>query len=131
MPRVRASNAERLETLQQRLVRVQREIRLTRAREKDQARRGDARRKIIAGALALEHFEKNAGSEFGKTMFRLLDEYARTDDRKLFAFLPVRETQTPPPPAATDTAAAATQATQRPMPPRYADTSAKRAAAAR
>ena len=51
----------------------------------------DARRKIITGALALEHLEKNPDSEFGKVMFRLLDEYTRPDDRPLFAFLPVRE----------------------------------------
>lgn len=103
MPRSRAAPAERLETLQQRLAKVQREIRLARAREKDQARRDDARRKIIAGALALEHYEKNPGSEFGRIMFRLLDEYVRPDDRALFAFLPGRDA--PPSPAADGEAA--------------------------
>ena len=99
MPRPSKPNAERLSTLQQRLAKVQRDIRLARAHEKDQARRDDARRKIITGALALEHFEKNPGSEFSKVLFGLLDEYTRPDDRMLFAFLPVREARSPPLPA--------------------------------
>jgi hypothetical protein len=95
MPRQRKANPERLQTLEQRLAKVQRDLRLARAAQQDQVRRDDARRKIIAGALALEHFEKNRDSEFGKIMFRLLDEYARSDDRHLFEFLPARV----PPPA--------------------------------
>ena len=91
MPRHAKADPERLKTLEQRLAKVQRELRLERAREKDQARRDDARRKIIAGALALEHLEKNPGSEFGKVLFRLLDEYARPEDRQLFEFLPKRD----------------------------------------
>jgi hypothetical protein len=87
-----APNADRLLTLQQRLAKVQRDIRLTKERDKKQARVDDTRRKIIAGALALEHFQKNPGSEFGKIMLRLLDEYARADERRLFDFLPARDT---------------------------------------
>ena len=96
MPRPRTSDPEQLQKLQARLERVQRQIRAARSREKDQARRDDARRKIIAGALALEHFEKNPGSEFARIIFRLLDEYARSDDRRLFAFLPARDTPSQP-----------------------------------
>jgi hypothetical protein len=99
MPRQPKVDPERLKTLEQRLAKVQRDLRFARAQEKEQARRDDARRKIIAGALALEHLEKNPGSEFGKIMFRLLDEYARPDDRVLFEFLPVREAPSPPLPA--------------------------------
>ena len=96
MPRQRTDSADRLSTLQQRLERVQRQIRLETTRQKDQARRNDARRKIIAGALALEHFEKNPDSEFARTMLRLIDEYARPDDRPLFEFLPVRAPSSTP-----------------------------------
>jgi hypothetical protein len=53
-------------------------------------------RPCIAGALALEHFAKNPDSEFGKVMFRLLDEYARPEDRALFEFLPKRDTPATP-----------------------------------
>jgi len=98
MPRPRTIDDDTLKTLEQRLEKVQRQLRQARAAQKDQTRRDDARRKIIAGALALEHFEKNPGSEFGTIMFRLIDEYARADDRRLFEFLPVRED-----PKATDT----------------------------
>ena len=39
-------------------------------------------------ARSLWSISKNPGSELGKTMFRLLDEYARPEDRCLFDFLP-------------------------------------------
>ena len=40
---------------------------------------------MIAGALALEHYEKNRDSEFHRIIFRLLDEYVvRPHDRALF-----------------------------------------------
>ena len=47
----------------------------------------DARRKIVAGALALEHTIRNPGSEFARVLVRLLDEYARPHERFLFADL--------------------------------------------
>lgn len=72
-------------------LRLNRQLRAVQSRKKDQARSHDARRKIIAGALALEHFGKNPGSEFGQVMFRLLDQYTRPEDRWLFEFLPVRD----------------------------------------
>ncbi len=100
MPRQRKVDPEQLKTLEQRLAKAQRDLRYARTLEKKQARAEDARRKIIAGALALEHFEKNPGSEFGKTMLRLLDEYTRPHERQLFDFLPVREAPAPPSPAA-------------------------------
>ena len=104
MPRQRKISPEQLATLEQRLAKVQRDIRFAKAQEKKQARAEDARRKIIAGALALEHLEKNPDSEFGKTLFRLLDEYTRPHERPLFEFLPVRDA--PAPAAASETGAA-------------------------
>jgi hypothetical protein len=91
MPRQRKVDPEQLKTLEQRLAKAQRDLRYARSLEKKQARADDARRKIIAGALALEHFEKNPGSEFGKIMLQLLDEYTRPYERHLFDFLPVRD----------------------------------------
>lgn len=47
-----------------------------------QARRDDARRKIIAGALALEHAEIDPA--FGAALFRVLNRYVRRPaDRRL------------------------------------------------
>ena len=103
MPRQPRVDPDKLKTLEQRLAKVRRDLQTARAAQKTQARRDDARRKIIAGALALEHFEKNPDTEFGKTMFRLIDEYARAEDRTLFAFLPVRDA--PPLPDAVEEAA--------------------------
>lgn len=54
------------------------------AREKNQTRKDDTRRKVIAGALVLEHMEKNPKSEFGKKLYALLDEYVRPNERRLF-----------------------------------------------
>jgi hypothetical protein len=56
--------------------------------------RGDARRKIIAGALALHHMEKNKNTEFDIIMRRLLHEYVVKDsERDLFGLshLPAEE----------------------------------------
>ncbi len=92
----RPTDADRLKALNERLAKTQRQIRTIKSREKDQARRDDARRKIIAGALALEHLAKNPASDFGKVMFRLLDEYVRLDDRALFDFLPARDAPATP-----------------------------------
>jgi ribosomal protein L13 len=60
-----------------------------RAVQKDRARGDDACRKVIAGTLALEYAEKTPQSEFGKIMARMLDECVRSDERRLFKFLPV------------------------------------------
>ena len=61
-------------------------VRAVQSRKESKIRSNDARRKIIAGALALEHSAKNPGSEFGHVLFRLLDQYARPEDRWLFSF---------------------------------------------
>jgi hypothetical protein len=90
MPRKPIVDDAKLSVLQQRLEKAQRDLKRAKSAQEDEARRLDARRKIIAGALALEHLEKNPGSEFGKTLFALLDEYTRPAERVLFEFLPVR-----------------------------------------
>ena len=63
------------------------EIRRLKSKNEKTARAQDARRKIVAGALALEHTTRNPGSEFARVMLRLLDEYARPHERFLFADL--------------------------------------------
>ena len=87
----RQTDEERLSALLARQAALQRKIRTAKARLTGQARRDDARRKIIAGALALEHLTRNPGSDFAKILFGLLDEYVRPDERPLFEFLPQRE----------------------------------------
>jgi hypothetical protein len=86
MPRL--TTTDKLETLRKRQEEIANQVKLLEAREREQARKDDARRKIIAGALALEHYEKNKASEFGRQMFRLLDEYVEPRSRGLFPDLP-------------------------------------------
>jgi hypothetical protein len=83
----RAISPETKVKLKQRLERVQRQIRAFNSAEKDKARADDARYKIIAGALALEHAEKNPDSVFTTVYIGLLREYVRPTDRWLFAGL--------------------------------------------
>ncbi len=86
MPRLSAQDKKA--DLLRRQQEIANQLRQLNAREKDAERKADTRRKVIAGALALEHFTKNPNSEFGKTLFRLLDEYVDSRGRALFPFLP-------------------------------------------
>ncbi len=97
MPRAQKVDPNRLTQLEQRLAKAKRDLARELAKGKDQARRDDARRKIIAGALALEHSELHPDSEFGQTMRMLLREHVRADDRHLFEFLSPQEAPAPEP----------------------------------
>src|SRR3984957_15236245 len=92
----RRSTTDRLETLRQKRDQLDAQLRALEARKKQAERKSDTRRKVIAGALALEHFEANRDSEFARILFRLLDEYVvRPYDRGLFDFLPAPDVLTP------------------------------------
>ena len=81
----RKSTADRLKTLRDKREQLDAQLKALEARNKQAERKADTRRKVIAGALALEHYEKNPDSEFHRVMFRLLDEYVlRPHDRALF-----------------------------------------------
>jgi hypothetical protein len=85
----RSSSTDRLELLRKKRDQIDAQLKALEARNKQTERKADTRRKVIAGALALEHFERNRDSEFGRIMFRLLDEYVvRPHDRALFPDLP-------------------------------------------
>jgi hypothetical protein len=85
MPRL--TTTDKMTTLRKRQEEIAAQLKLLEAREKEQARKNDSRRKIIAGALALEHFEKNPHGEFGRQMFKLLDQYVPERNRALFPVL--------------------------------------------
>src|SRR4051794_21985807 len=85
----RKTEAERLTELEKRKATLNNRIAAIRFKASKKERKVDTRRKIIAGALALEYFQNHPGSEFGKTMFKLLNEYVLEKDRGLFDFLPV------------------------------------------
>ena len=86
MPRLSAQ--DRKAALLKRQQEIANQLKQLNARERETERKSDTRRKVIAGALALEHLAKNPNSEFGKTMLRLLDEYVEPRARALFPFLP-------------------------------------------
>lgn len=94
----RRSSTDRLVLLRQRRDQIDAQLKALEARNKQAERKADTRRKVIAGALALEHFERNRDTEFGRIMFRLLDEYViRPHDRALFPDLPGPEPSSPDP----------------------------------
>ena len=87
MPRMKPT--DKIEALRQKQAQIAAQLKAAEAREKETARKADTRRKVIAGALAVEHAEKNPKSEFAKVLTKLLDEYvARPADRALFPALP-------------------------------------------
>jgi len=84
----RRSTDQRLKELQRQRAVIDAQMRALEARKKQAERKADTRRKVIAGALALEHFTANRDGEFGRVLFQLLDEYVvRPYDRALFDFL--------------------------------------------
>jgi septal ring factor EnvC (AmiA/AmiB activator) len=95
----RTPNTERLEKLKQQAARIDQQIRAIAAADKKKVRSDDARRKIIAGALALEHAEANPKSEFSRVLTGLLDEYTRDNERYLFPALPPRSASPEPTPS--------------------------------
>lgn len=92
MPREKKTPEQQLAELKRKQDQIKARIQKTNAKLQGEARKKDTRRKIIAGALALEHAAIDQA--FGDTLNRLLFRHVeRSDDRALFN-LPPRETQT-------------------------------------
>lgn len=98
MPRMKTT--DKIQALRQKQAEIQAQLQAAEARAKEQARKDETRRKVIAGALALEHAEKNGNSDFARILRGLLNEYViRPIDRRLFPDLPELEKPTTPPQA--------------------------------
>lgn len=94
----RKKSADKLTTLQEKIKQLKAQEAAILARQNDQARKDDTRRKVLAGALALEHWKKNPNSEFAAVLNRLMNEYlVRPLDRALFPSLPPLDSVSPPP----------------------------------
>ena len=79
----RKTPEEKLQDLEQKKAQLAAQITRTKAQVRSADRKRDTRRKIIAGALALEHADKD--TEFGKALHYLLDTHVtRPQDRELF-----------------------------------------------
>lgn len=82
--------SKRITDLKKRRDQLNERIKRMEAREREKQRKQDTRRKIIAGALALEHLEKD--DHFRATMEMLLHEHVTRDpDRALFNLPPLPE----------------------------------------
>ena len=78
-------SSEKLTRLKQQHDKIAKKIRLEQQRLAAKERKDETRRKIIAGALALHHREKNPSSDFARKLDALLDEYVtKPQERALF-----------------------------------------------
>src|SRR5580658_6511815 len=89
MPRL--NSTDKMTALLKKQEEIATQLKQLKAREKESERKADTRRKVIAGALALEHITKNPDSEFARVLIYLLDNYAEERSRYLFPFLPKRD----------------------------------------
>ena len=78
----------KIEKLKEKKAQIEAQIKKAQARERVQQRKDDARRKIIAGALALNHMEANPEDAFSQKLWRLLDEYVVKEKERSFFDLP-------------------------------------------
>jgi len=85
MPRQKTT--DKIEALRLKQAQIAAQLKAAEARQNEAERKADTRRKVIAGALAVEHMQKNPKSEFAKVMVKLLAEYVRPNDRHLFPVL--------------------------------------------
>jgi C4-dicarboxylate-specific signal transduction histidine kinase len=84
--------ATRLQKLLDKKAQIDAQIKAVAARTRTQDRKNDTRRKVIVGALALHHMEKNPDSGFTKTLMAVLDEYVtRAAERRLLGLKPLAE----------------------------------------
>lgn len=78
----RRSPQEKLDDLVKKRDQLDARIQKEKAAVRQAERKRDTRRKIIAGALALEHASRDPA--FGEALKRLIKEHAKPEDRALF-----------------------------------------------
>lgn len=86
MPRI--SPDEKREKLLKERGKLDAQLRALDAQQKETQRKRDTRRKVIAGAIALEHLERNENDPFSVKLRELLHTYVDARSRDLFPFLP-------------------------------------------
>lgn len=77
---------ERLQDLETKRAQITARIDRERARLRTEERKRDTRRKIIAGAIALEHAQKDPA--FAQELQGLLSRYVKPQDKALFDLAP-------------------------------------------
>jgi hypothetical protein len=86
MPRL--TPQEKREVLVRKRAELDAQIRAEEAKHKAQERKRDTRRKVIAGAIALEQMERNPEGPFAAQLRELLGKFVEPRSRELFPFLP-------------------------------------------
>ena len=80
----------RLDQLLKQKFQLEARIKSETAKVRTQQRKDDTRRKIIAGAIALQNFETKPDSEFAHELLSLLDRYVvKPKERELFGLPPL------------------------------------------
>ena len=98
MTKKREAIEEQIATLKatsdKKLAQLQARLKAAKAREKEKERKRDTRRKVIAGALALEHMGRNPDTEFTRIMAMMIEQYTLGDtERALFQLPPLSEAE--------------------------------------
>ncbi len=88
-------STKRLQALLDKRAALDAQIKQAQARQRAQDRKNDTRRKIIAGALALEHAAKEPNSDFSRTLLRLLETYVTGARERALMGLPPRDAESP------------------------------------
>lgn len=95
MPRPKKTSEERIADLKRKQDQIKARIQKESAKLQGEERKKDTRRKIIAGALALEHASTDA--DFAAALHRLIFRYVdRADDRALFGLPPKEKPEQSP-----------------------------------
>ena len=83
----------RLEKLIAKRKQIDAQIQKANAVERQKRRKADTRRKIIAGALAIEHMELHPNGDFARELQNLMHQHVtRPKDRELMGLAPLNVT---------------------------------------
>lgn len=86
MPRLKPN--EKRAALMKKRAELDAQLRSIEAQERDAERKRDTRRKIVAGAIALEQIARDPTGAFAVRLKELLDEFVDARSRDLFPYLP-------------------------------------------
>jgi hypothetical protein len=86
MPRLKPQ--EKREALIKKRAELDAQLRTIEAQEREAERRRDTRRKVVAGAIALEQIARDPTGAFALQLTELLSQFVEPRSRELFPFLP-------------------------------------------
>jgi hypothetical protein len=79
---------EKREALLKKRAELDAQLRMIETQTRNAERKRDTRRKVIAGAIALEHMKRNPQDPVTAKLSELLNQYVEPRSRDLFPFLP-------------------------------------------